>query len=84
VTEHAQLFERNRRRLHGLAYGLLGSLADANDMLQDLVRWHGAGLRELHSPEAWQTTVLTRLCIDRMRARDPEDLSSHRFARLSI
>ena len=73
MTEQAQLFERNRRRLHGLAYGLLGSLADADDVLQDLyVRWHGAGLRELHSPEAWLTTALTRLCIDRMRARDRE------------
>jgi RNA polymerase sigma-70 factor (ECF subfamily) len=42
-------------------------------MVQDVfVRWHRAEVGELRSPEAWLTTVTTRLCVDRMRARSRE------------
>jgi RNA polymerase sigma-70 factor (ECF subfamily) len=71
VLDRDHIFEQNRRRLHGLAYRLLGSAADADDVTQDVyIRWHHTALTELRSPDAWLTTVLTRLCIDRMRARD--------------
>jgi len=62
-------FERQRPRLRGLAYRMLGSVADADDVLQDAyMRWHGAAEAGVREPAAWLTTAVTRLCIDRLRA----------------
>jgi RNA polymerase sigma-70 factor (ECF subfamily) len=62
-------FERHRPRLFGIAYRMLGSRADAEDVLQDAyLRWHRGASEELRSPEAWLVTTVTRLCIDRLRA----------------
>jgi RNA polymerase sigma-70 factor, ECF subfamily len=62
-------FERHRPRLFGIAYRMLSSRADADDVLQDAyVRWHRGASGELRSPEAWLVTTVTRLCIDRLRA----------------
>jgi RNA polymerase sigma factor (sigma-70 family) len=73
VLDRGHIFEQNRRRLHNLAHRLLGSVADADDVTQDVyIRWHQTAALELHSPDAWLTTVLTRLCIDRLRARGRE------------
>lgn len=73
MQDRIQVFERNRDRLRGLAYRLLGSVADADDMIQEVyVRWHEAAISELCSPDAWLTTVMTRLCVDRMRERGRE------------
>ena len=73
VLDRGHIFEQNRRRLHNLAYRLLGSVADADDVTQDVyIRWHQTEAAELRSPDAWLTTVLTRLCIDRLRARGRE------------
>ena len=62
-------FELHRPRLFGIAYRMLGSRADAEDVLQDAyVRWHRGASAEVRSPEAWLVTAVTRLCIDRLRA----------------
>ncbi len=62
-------FERHRPRLFGIAYRMLGSRSDAEDVLQDAyLRWHRGASEELRSPEAWLVTTVTRLCIDRLRA----------------
>jgi RNA polymerase sigma-70 factor, ECF subfamily len=62
-------FERHRPRLFGIAYRMLGSRSDAEDILQDAyLRWHRGASEELRSPEAWLVTTVTRLCIDRLRA----------------
>ena len=64
------LFAGERPRLIGLAYRLLGSLADAEDVVQEAwVRWDRADHDALDSPQAWLTTVVSRLGIDRLRAR---------------
>ena len=48
---------------------MLGSRADAEDVLQDAwLRWHEQDTSELRSTEAWLTTMVTRLAIDRLRA----------------
>ncbi len=61
-------FEAHRGRLWGVAYRMLGSRADADDMVQEAyLRWHGAQTAEVHTPEAWLVTTTTRLCIDRLR-----------------
>ena len=57
-----------RRRLIGLAYRLLGSLAEAEDAVQETyTRWYAMSRRQqeaVASPGAWLTTVATRVCLD--------------------
>lgn len=66
--EHGRLFEQNRPRLFAIAYRMLGTRADAEDMVQETyLRWHQADAAAIQSPQAWMTTVMTRLCIDRLR-----------------
>ena len=73
MNDPAQEFEPYRARLHGIAYRMLASRADAEDMVQEAyLRWHRAPTAEIRSPEAWLVTTLTRLCIDRLRAARAE------------
>src|SRR5690349_5562946 len=57
-----------RRRLINLAYRLLGSLAEAEDAGQEAyARWYALSrpVRDaIHSPDAWLTTVASRICLD--------------------
>lgn len=62
-------FETHRSRLFSLAYRLLGSRSDAEDVVQDTwLRWHQADTAAIHNPEAWLVTTASRLGIDRLRA----------------
>jgi RNA polymerase sigma-70 factor (ECF subfamily) len=57
----------HRGRLLGLAYRMLGSRSDAEDVVQDaFLRF--AGARDVHNPEAFLVTVVTRLCLDRLKS----------------
>ncbi|MFI4968169.1 MAG: RNA polymerase sigma-70 factor [Gammaproteobacteria bacterium] len=68
MPNDAATFLQHRPRLFGLAYRMLGSRSDAEDVLQDAyLRWQTASREELRSPEAWLVTVVTRLSIDRLR-----------------
>lgn len=68
TTRRSAIFEESRRRLFGLAYRMLGSKADAEDIVQEAyLRWHQAKTDEVRTPEAWLVTVVSRLCIDRLR-----------------
>jgi RNA polymerase sigma-70 factor (ECF subfamily) len=61
-------FEQHRRRLWGIAYRMLGSRAEAEDMVQEThLRWHRAATDEIRTPEAWLVTAIARLSIDRLR-----------------
>ena len=61
-------FEATRPRLFGLAYRMLGSAADAEDIVQEAyVRWHQADRSSIDSAEAWLVTTTSRLAIDRLR-----------------
>lgn len=62
-------FDRHRPRLKGIAYRMLGSVAEAEDVVQDTwLRWNEAAHDALGSAEAWLVTVTTRIAIDRLRA----------------
>ncbi|MFW6040181.1 MAG: RNA polymerase sigma-70 factor [Gemmatimonadota bacterium] len=62
-------FECERRRLFGIAYRMLGSVRDAEDVLQEAyVRWHGVDHAAVENPAAYLTRVVTRLCIDALQA----------------
>ncbi len=63
-------FERHRGRLVGLGYRMLGTVAAAEDMVQETyLRWHRATPGEIREPGAWLHTTMARLCIDDLRAR---------------
>lgn len=73
MNETAELFHTHRRRLSGIAYRMLCSRADAEDVLQDAyLRWHESASEDIRSAEAWLVTLVTRLCIDRLRAAKTE------------
>ncbi|MFF5449540.1 sigma-70 family RNA polymerase sigma factor [Streptomyces sp. NPDC012888] len=62
-------FEAGRDRLASLAYRLLGSAADAEDVVQDaFLRWQAADRERIEVPEAWLTKVVTNLSVDRLRS----------------
>ncbi len=62
-------FQIHRPRLFALAYRLLGSRSDAEDIVQDAwLRWQGADTAAIRDPEGWLVTATTRLGLDRLRA----------------
>src|SRR5882724_7857333 len=63
------LFQTNRPALFGVAYRMLGSASDAEDVLQDAwLRYAAARPSDLRSPKAYLTTIVTRLCLDRLKS----------------
>jgi RNA polymerase sigma-70 factor (ECF subfamily) len=62
-------FDAVRPRLFGLAYRMLGSRAEAEDLVQEAyIRWHQTDETAIRNAEAWLVTTATRLAIDRLRA----------------
>src|SRR5262245_39591669 len=62
-----------RSQLQAIAYRMLGSMAEAEDAVQEtFLRWHrqdqAEQVSEIREPKAWLITTLTRHCIDRLRA----------------
>jgi RNA polymerase sigma-70 factor, ECF subfamily len=73
MTTAAALFESHRPRLFGIAYRMLGSRAEAEDLLQDAyLRWHESDRSAIQSAAGFLVTITTRLCIDRLRALKQE------------
>src|SRR5688500_11520884 len=69
MNDHSTMFQQHTPRLYGIAYRMLGSRADAEDVLQEAyLRGHQADTEGVQTPEAWLVTTVTRLCIDRLRA----------------
>lgn len=64
------VFASERPRLLGMAYRMLGVVADAEDVVQESwIRWQAIDPAELDHPAAWLTAVTARLCLDQLRAR---------------
>ncbi|MFJ8636571.1 RNA polymerase sigma-70 factor [Streptomyces sp. NPDC093568] len=62
------VFEEHRPVLLGVAYRMLGRVADAEDVVQEAwLRWSGADRSEVREPRAYLVRVTTRLAIDRLR-----------------
>lgn len=67
------VFEELRRRLFGIAYRMLGTTADAEDIVQEAyLRWHQANTEDIRSADAWLVSVVTRLSIDKLRKASVE------------
>ena len=68
MTE-VDLFQSHRSRLFAVAYRMLGSASDAEDVVQDAwLRYAAARPTDLRSPQAYLTTIVTRLCLDRLKS----------------
>ena len=62
-------FETHRRFLVGLAYRMLGSLAEAEDIVQDaFLRWNETDQAAVTHPRAYLARVVSRLCLDKMKS----------------
>src|SRR4051812_20273611 len=63
-------FEAERPHLRAVAYRMLGSLAEAEDVVQDAwLRANRAGAGDVEHLGGWLTTIVARLCLDRLRTR---------------
>src|SRR6266568_1452586 len=61
------VFEQHRTLLFSIAYRMLGSVADAEDALQDaFLRWQRASQEEIRSPKAFLVTLVSRVCINQL------------------
>lgn len=68
MSTHLEIFRTLRPQLMGIAYRMLGTRADAEDVLHDAwLKWQATDPSEVRSPEAWLKTATTRLAIDRLR-----------------
>jgi RNA polymerase sigma-70 factor, ECF subfamily len=69
ASDAAGAFEAHRRHLLGLAYRMLGSLAEAEDAVQEAyLRWHAADRAKVENPRAFLSTTVTRLCLDQLKS----------------
>ena len=69
LDQHTAVFEGNRRALTGLAYRMLGSRAEAEDVVQDAyLRWYAADHPNIEDPRPYLGKVVARLCLDRMKS----------------
>jgi RNA polymerase sigma-70 factor (ECF subfamily) len=63
-------FEEHRSHLRGVAYRMLGSLAEADDAVQEAwLRLDRADPSDVANPRGWLTTVVARICLDMLRTR---------------
>ena len=78
----AEEFEAHRRHLRAVAYRMLGSFAEAEDAVQDAwLRLSRTDADEIDNLGGWLTTVVSRICLDHLRARKArkEDSADDRF-----
>ncbi|MFO0947282.1 MAG: RNA polymerase sigma-70 factor [Planctomycetota bacterium] len=65
----ADIFEKHRPQLLGLAYRMLGTMSDTDDVLQEaFLRWSRVDPQTVETPGAYLRSVVTRLCIDHRRS----------------
>jgi RNA polymerase sigma-70 factor (ECF subfamily) len=66
---HLQIFQQYRRLLVAIAYRMLGSATEAEDILQDAyLRRQDQSLETVHNPKYYLTTITTRLCLNELNA----------------
>jgi RNA polymerase sigma-70 factor (ECF subfamily) len=69
MSDAAATFEPHRRFLVGVAYRMLGSVAEAEDVIQDsFLRWEGTDRSNIEEPRAYLARIVTRLCLDRLKS----------------
>ncbi len=67
--DYISIFERERHYLTGLAYGLLGSMSDAEDAVQEVfLKWQKCDHKQIENPAAWLTSVCTHQSLDSLKS----------------
>lgn len=73
MTDLTSTFEAHRERLQQLAYGMLGRVSTAEDVVQDAyLRWREVDPETVDDPEAYLSTIVTRLCLDELTSARAE------------
>lgn len=69
MEQSTQIFEQHRTGLFQLAYSMLGRVAPAQDAVQEAyLRWQKQDIRQIKTPEAFLTTVVSRICLDQLKS----------------
>lgn len=69
MTDATRDFEPHRTELAQIAYRMLGSIAEAEDVVQDaFLRWNGAARDAIEAPRAFLIRTVTRLCLDHLKS----------------
>ena len=69
ATVDTKLYEQYRHLLFSIAYRMLGSAMEAEDMVQEaFVRYENIRDKDIQSPKAYLTTIVTRLCLDQLKS----------------
>ncbi|MCF6255167.1 MAG: RNA polymerase sigma factor SigJ [Gammaproteobacteria bacterium] len=67
--ENSLIFEHHRMMLEGLAYRMLGTLSEAQDVVQETyLKWHVADINSLNNPRAWLITVCSRIAMNYLKS----------------
>ncbi|WP_421779704.1 RNA polymerase sigma factor SigJ [Kiloniella litopenaei] len=75
LENKTDIFEQSRPRLMGLAYRLLGSLSDAQDIVQDTyLKWVSYSGPEIENPVGWLSRVCTNRCLDQLKSANHQRL----------
>ncbi len=62
-------FDQHRSLLFSIAYRMLGTVSDAEDMLQEtFIRWQGSSEQDIRNPRAFLVTIITRLCLKHLQS----------------
>jgi RNA polymerase sigma-70 factor (ECF subfamily) len=70
LTSLAEQFEANRSHLQAVTYRMLGSVSEADDAVQESwLRLNRSDTNRIHNLGGWLTTVVARVCLDRLRSR---------------
>lgn len=69
LSNQLAVFDQHRPLLFSVAYRMLGSVADAEDILQEVyIRWQQSGDEDIRSPRAFLVTIVSRLCINHLQS----------------
>jgi RNA polymerase sigma-70 factor (ECF subfamily) len=68
-ADSVSVFNEHKRLLFSIAYRMLGTVMDGEDMVQEtFLRWQNCEQAKVQSPKAWLSTVVTRLCINHLKS----------------
>ncbi len=67
--DHIEIFQQHRPLLFSIAYRMMGTATEAEDIMQDAyLRWQAKPLESVHNPKYYLTTIVTRLCLNQLSA----------------
>ncbi|HEY0922938.1 RNA polymerase sigma factor SigJ [Rheinheimera pacifica] len=69
ADQRTEIFAQHRKTIEGLAYRMLGTLAEAHDAVQETyLKWHHADITAIERPRAWLITVCSRIALNQLQS----------------